>query len=107
LSKYPDREDCNFKLLFKTKGLPKNYSAPVDATEIGRIWSTSDGEVPVDYDLRIYSRNSIAYDEFQTLSLISPLVDPMVYPLFYVNGQLGWCYQNTIGEVEAKGGKIT
>jgi hypothetical protein len=40
LDKYPDREDCNFKLLFKTKGLPKNYSTAVYATEIGRIWST-------------------------------------------------------------------
>ena len=56
------------------------------------MWQHSDGEPPEDYDMRCYLRNPSNGKsvELEKLHVTNPYVDPMNYPLFYINGGRGW-----------------
>ena len=80
------------KLMFKkiTGKVNKRYALP-KANEIAAVFTADQGEPKFDIDFTVYKiQNKSDSINFQTLSFLSPHVDPMTYPLLFINGELGW-----------------
>ena len=62
----------------------RRFNDPV-GDEVAAVFVGRDGEPPV-RDLAVYPRG----DRLQTISCLSPHADPLVYPLLFPHGELGW-----------------
>ena len=63
---------------------PRRFNDPV-GVEVAAVFVGRDG-VPPDRDLVVYPRG----DHLQTISCLSPHADPLIYPLLFPHGELGW-----------------
>jgi hypothetical protein len=63
----------------------RRYNLPV-VNEIAVVFVGENGEPPSKRDLVIYPKN----EKSKTISFLSPLIDPMVYPILFPKGELGW-----------------
>ena len=61
------------------------YNLPT-ANEIAAVYVGENGEPPSKRDFVIYPKNEI----LKTISFLNPLIDPMVYPILFPKGELGW-----------------
>lgn len=93
---YKNDENTNYRLTFLRKnGIHKYcYNEPVTGECAAII--VSKNEMPLDYDLCLYPKtmnsNSITCT---TLSKLSHHVDPMVFPILFPSGDLGWSFGYT------------
>ena len=79
-------------LMFKqTHGAdPRRYNIP-KVGEIAVVFVGVDGNPPGDRDFAVYAKNPSANNiGMERLSSLSPNVDPMCYPLFFIHGEPGW-----------------
>ena len=68
----------------------KTYDLPTaSANEIAMIFTTVNGEPPVDRDIQIYARNPTRANTIK-LDIKSPNLEPMVYALLFPLGEPGW-----------------
>jgi len=70
----------------------KNYDSQY-SNEIAIVFTTDDGSPPFNRDFRVYSKHSVDPDNKKgliNLSILSPNLDPMVYPLLFPFGEPGW-----------------
>ncbi|KAK7089794.1 hypothetical protein V1264_024238 [Littorina saxatilis] len=63
----------------------KRYNNP-QQDELAVIFSSHDGAPPQERDIVVYPRNELP----KSISYMSANIDPMVYPLFFPHGELGW-----------------
>jgi len=63
----------------------REYTMPVPTADVFAVFAAADGVPPVDQYVRIYQNDGVLRD----LSVLSPLRDPMVYPLLFPNGEPG------------------
>ena len=63
---------------------PRRFNDPVGA-EVAAVFVGRDG-VPPDRDLVVYPRG----DSLQTISCLSAHADPLIYPLLFPHGEMGW-----------------
>ncbi len=66
----------------------RRYNNPT-TDEIAAIWTSTDGAPKVKPDIIVYPSNRFP----QKMNYRSPNIDPMVYPLFFPYGTLGWYYE--------------
>lgn len=86
----------NYKLIFERKRGNKNklYEKPLTA-ECALILATNDGNVPKNIDLCVYPKQiPIGKNDIEVLNLLSQHIDPMIFPLLFPKGDLGWTVNN-------------
>ena len=64
------------------------YNAPL-TSECGAIIVSQD-QIPENYDICIYPKHVSNNHEITYLNKLSHHVDPMVFPLLFPSGDLGW-----------------
>lgn len=79
----------DYKLFFlqKNKKLKHNYNKPL-TSECGAIIVSKSGMIG-DIDLCVYPREKIEYKLIR-MHFLSQHLDPMIFPIFFPNGDLGW-----------------
>ena len=77
----------NIKMIFKrlTGTDLRRYNAPT-ASEIAAVFVANDGAPPAKIDFTISPKDQ----PLQNINTLSPHCDPMVYPLLFPFGDLGW-----------------
>ena len=81
----------HISMFFKTCSSddPKRYNVP-KIGEIAAVFCGEDG-APTTSDLRVYPKNENNHEfSLNKINILSELCDPMVYPLFFLNGEPGW-----------------
>lgn len=71
----------------------RRYNPPPEAVnEVAAVFVGDDGQPPMNVDLVIHDRNPInpQHRRLQTIPAGSSNADPMLYPLFFPRGELGW-----------------
>ena len=64
---------------------------PQTVNEVAVVFVGDDGQPPMNLDLVIYDRNPInPRRRQQTIPACSSHTDPMLYPLFFPYGEIGW-----------------
>ena len=71
-------------MIFREGGDMRRYNAP--ANEIAAVFVGSDGGQPGNHDIVVYPRNQ----HLCQISYLNRNCDPMVYPILFPCGQLGW-----------------
>ena len=66
----------------------RRYNIPT-VSEISAIFSDEDGVPPFDREFMVYSKNNQERC-LKILNILSQHTDPMVYPIFFPNGEPGW-----------------
>ena len=64
----------------------RRYNNPTRMDEVAAIFVSPDGAPPVNRDIVIYPKNQ----QPRKISYLSGNIDPMVYPIFFPTGILGW-----------------
>src|SRR5277367_5278029 len=68
----------------------RRYNAP-NSNEIAMVFENKDGEPPFERDIRVYpSDPENPENSFINISILSPNLDPMAYPLLFPFGEAGW-----------------
>lgn len=68
----------------------RRYNAP-NANEIAMVFVNSDGEPPFERDIRVYPFNpENPMQPFINITILSPNLDPMAYPILFPYGEPGW-----------------
>src|SRR5277367_1607241 len=68
----------------------RRYNAP-NSNEIAMVFENKDGEPPFERDIRVYpSDPENPENNFINISILSPNLDPMAYPLLFPFGEAGW-----------------
>lgn len=73
----------------------RRYNPPPHAvSEVAAVFVGDDGQPPMNVDLVVYDRNPInpQHRRLQSIPAGSANADPMLYPLFFPRGELGWHY---------------
>jgi hypothetical protein len=65
---------------------PRRYTTPV-VNEVAAVYVGNDGEPPPNIDFQVFVKNQ---NKLEKLSTISCYIDPLVYPLLFPYGELGW-----------------
>ena len=80
----------NYKMYFirKNDNQQHRYNAPL-TSECGAIIVSQD-QIPENYDICIYPKHVSNNHEITYLNKLSHHVDPMVFPLLFPSGDLGW-----------------
>ena len=73
------------KMVFRTGRDERRYNTPVH-DEVAAVFIGSSGAPPSHTDIVIYPRGN----ELKRISYMNPNLDPMLYPLFFPQGQFGW-----------------
>lgn len=64
------------------------YNAPINSDDVALVFvSDREGNIPADIDFAVYPSNSRTLKRINSLS---KHLDPMVFPLFFPNGEFGW-----------------
>lgn len=64
------------------------YNAPTNANDVALIYVPDrDGNIPAQIDFAVYPTNSRS---IKRINFLSKHLDPMIFPLFYPNGDFGW-----------------
>ena len=84
---HSERNSEEYALYFvRNLGLDlRRYNIPVTA-ECAALMVSKDGQIP-DFDLCTYPTGS---NDMKNLNKLSAHVDPMVFPLLFSHGDLGW-----------------
>ena len=72
------------KMVFQEKGDARRYNAPTD--EVAAVFVGNDGAPPGNHDIVVYPKDK----PLRNISYLNKHCDPMMYPLLFPNGQLGW-----------------
>lgn len=68
----------------------RRYNIPC-ASEIAVVFRDEDGGSTFDREFVVYAKpNAQSTTKFDKLNILSPHVDPMVYPLLFPYGEQGW-----------------
>ena len=67
---------------------PRRYNNPTRTDEVAAIFISPDGVPPHDRDIVVHPKNQAPCN----ISWRSANIDPMVYPVFFPRGTLGWHY---------------
>ena len=68
----------------------RRYNIP-SASEIAAVFRDEDGGPPFEREFVVHSKpNPQSLNNIQKLNILSPHIDPMVYPLLFPCGEPGW-----------------
>jgi len=77
-------------LLQNRKQDKRRYNAQ-RCNEVAVIFTSSDGEPPLDRDLRIHLKtDNVSIPKMQQVSILHKNLDALCYPLLFPNGEQGW-----------------
>lgn len=74
---------------------PRRYNLPpAQVNEVSVVFAGNNGQPPGNLDLVVYDSNPVnPQHRMQTLSYGSQHADPMLYPLLFPHGELGWHFE--------------
>ena len=73
------------RMVFRTGHDERRYNAPVH-DEVAAVFVGQQGAPPTNHDVVVYPRGQ----PLRSISFMNPNLDPMVYPLLFPRGELGW-----------------